>query len=90
MIKRYDTLIGMLSLEESIKIISAAPLNSEQEKGVESALNDRLGGAKFSVKYEVDPTIVGGLQIYFGDSFLDCSLTTRLNKVYTEVEAMTA
>jgi F-type H+-transporting ATPase subunit O len=89
MIRRYDTLVSLLSVEESIKVISAETLTAEQRKDVEGALNDRLSGGKFSVQYEVDPTIVGGLQIYFGDSFLDCSLATRLNRVFTEVEAMT-
>ena len=89
MIKRYDTLVSLLSVEESIKVISASVLTAEQKKGVENALNERLSGGKFSVQYEVDSSIVGGLQIYFGDSFLDCSLATRLNRVFTEVEAMT-
>jgi F-type H+-transporting ATPase subunit O len=89
MIRRYDNLVSLLSVEESIKVISASELTGEQKKGVEGALNDRLSGGKYSVQYEVDPSIVGGLQIYFGDSFLDCSLATRLNRVFTEVEAMT-
>ena len=89
MIRRYDTLVSLLSVEESIRVISAVTLDAEQRKGVESALNDRLSGAKYSVEYAVDASIVGGLQIYFGDSFLDCSLGTRLNRVFTEVEAMT-
>ena len=89
MIRRYDTLVNLLSVEESIKVISAEPLNADQKKDVESALNDRLSGGKYNVEYQVEPSIVGGLQIYFGDSFLDCSLGTRLNRVFTEVEAMT-
>ena len=89
MIRRYDSLVNILSVEESIKVISAETLNNEQIQGVEGALNERLSGAKYSVEYVVDPSIVGGLQIYFGDSFLDCSLGTRLNRVFNEVEAMT-
>lgn len=90
MIARYNSLVSMLSLEESIKVISAATLSADQQKQVEGALTDRLGGSKYSVKYEVDASIVGGLQIYFGDSFLDCSLATRLARVSNEVESMTA
>ena len=89
MIKRYDDMMSLLSVEEAIKVISATQLSAEQCKQVEQALNDRLSGAKYSIQYEVEPSIVGGLQVYFGNSFLDGSLATRLGRVSNEVESMT-
>ena len=89
MIRRYDNLVSLLSVEEAIKVISATELTAEQRKEVELALDDRLSGAKYSVQYEIDPEIMGGLQVYFGNSFLDGSLANRLNRVSNEVESMT-
>lgn len=88
MIKRFDNLMRMLSKEESVRVISAVDLGSEQRSQVHSALRDRLGVDDFDVTYEVDATIVGGLQVYFGNSFLDCSLASRLNRVYNEVDGL--
>ena len=88
MIRRYDDLIKQLSKEESIKVISASALNESDRTRVEDALVERIGSRNFQVEYEVDEDIVGGLQVYFGNSFLDCSLATRLQRVQTEVESI--
>ena len=88
MITRFDALMSMLSKEEAVRVISAVDLGAEQQSQVRSALRDRLGADDFTVTYEVDPSIVGGLQVYFGNSFLDCSLNSRLNRVYNEVEGL--
>ena len=53
------------------------------------ALEVRLGHANFTVEYDVDPEILGGLQIYFGDSFLDCSLGTRITRIRDEISRIT-
>ena len=40
---------------------------------------------KFKVTYEVDPSILGGLQIFAGTNFLDCSLRSRMEKLKGEL-----
>jgi F-type H+-transporting ATPase subunit O len=35
-------------------------------------------GVNFTIKYEVDPSILGGLQMYSGNKFMDCSLFSRV------------
>lgn len=87
-ITRFNTLISLLSKEESVRVISALTLEAEQRNQVESALRERLGVDDFQVTYETDAAIMGGLQLYFGNTFLDCSLATRLNRVYSEVEGL--
>ena len=60
-------------------------LNDKEKEEVSKALGVRLGHANFTVEYEVNPEIMGGLQIYFGDSFLDCSLGTRITRIRDEI-----
>jgi F-type H+-transporting ATPase subunit O len=47
---------------------------------VESLKKGRKG-VSFKVSYEVDSTILGGLQIYSGSTFLDCSLSSRIERL---------
>jgi F-type H+-transporting ATPase subunit O len=42
-------------------------------------------GVRFKVTYEVDPAILGGLQIFAGSEFLDCSLRSRIEKLKSEL-----
>ena len=43
---------------------------------------------QFKISYEVDDKILGGLQIYSGSTFLDCSLRSRLDKLRSELAKM--
>ena len=88
MISRYNALIKQLSTNEPIKVISAEKLTSARQKLVEEALTMRVGNTDYTVEYEVDEAIIGGLQVYFGNSFLDCSLSARLNRVQNEVDGL--
>ena len=48
-----------------------------------SALGRGRPGVEFNVEYEVDSTIMGGLQAYSGSTFLDCSLRSRIERLKT-------
>jgi F-type H+-transporting ATPase subunit O len=52
----------------------------EQDK-VEGALKKNKPGVKFKITYEIDPAILGGLQIFAGSEFLDCSLRSRIERL---------
>lgn len=60
-------------------------MNKEEKEQVVQAYKRNKPDVKFKITYEVDPSILGGLQIYAGTSFLDCSLRSRLNKLKTEI-----
>lgn len=53
---------------------------------------DALGrgrpGVVFNVEYEVDSSILGGLQVYSGSTFLDCSLRSRIERLRSELEKL--
>jgi len=68
--------------EVEATIISAEPLNKTQEKAVSEAMKTQFPkGAKVVLKTEVNPSILGGLQIQIGDKFLDLSVGSRIEAV---------
>lgn len=46
-----------------------------------ASLKKNKPGVKFRVTYEVEPSILGGLQIFAGTEFLDCSLRSRMERL---------
>ena len=73
--------------EEKITIISAKDLSDEQKSKVVSALqaNPDNAGKQFTIDYEVDETIMGGLQMYTESEFMDMSLASRVDRISSEV-----
>lgn len=74
---------------ESVKVVSATKLSPEEEKQVEASMAEFSTDAKFDLHYEVDPAILGGLQLYFPTAFMDLSLKSRLDKIKEEVSILT-
>jgi F-type H+-transporting ATPase subunit O len=68
--------------EVEATIISAEPLNKTQTDAVATAMKSQFPeGAKVVLKTEVNPAILGGLQIQIGDKFLDLSVGSRIEEV---------
>jgi len=60
---KYAKLYQQFNKEEKITIISAAPLDADKKAQVVAALqaNPQNEGKQFTIDYEVDETILGGL-----------------------------
>ena len=68
--------------EVEATIISSEPLNKTQTAAVSEAMKSQFpSGAKVVLKTEVNPNILGGLQIQIGDKFLDLSVGSRIEEV---------
>ncbi|EGR28242.1 ATP synthase delta subunit precursor, putative [Ichthyophthirius multifiliis] len=83
--EKYIEYYRILNKQESITIISAKELNQEEKDKVEDGLKRGNQGVQFTVTYQVDSSILGGLQMYSGKNFLDCSLLSRINKLKSEI-----
>lgn len=59
------------------EITSAVELTSEERSGIQQRLLERFG-AGLEFKFNVDPSILGGLVIRVGDKLLDDSISSRL------------
>ena len=88
---RYSKLYQEFNKEEKVTIISAAELTAGQKEDVLAALraNPNNQGKEFTVEYQVDETILGGLQMYTESEFMDMSLASRLARLNEEVKTMT-
>lgn len=65
-----------LSIKKNVQELS----NSEKQK-VEAALKKRVGAGKTAVvSYKVSPTIMGGLQVAYGDAVLDYSVASKIGR----------
>lgn len=59
------------------EITSAVELTPEEQAGLQQRLSDQFG-AGLEFKFNVDPSILGGLVIRVGDKLLDDSVSSRL------------
>lgn len=66
-------------------MISAVELGKVERGKVIASLKKNKPGVRFKVTYEVDPAILGGLQIFAGSEFLDCSLRSRIERLKSEL-----
>jgi F0F1-type ATP synthase delta subunit len=86
--KTIDTYVlycKILNKEEDIRVISAVDLAKNDRERVVASLKKNKPGVRFKVTYEVDPAILGGLQIFAGSEFLDCSLRSRIERLKLEL-----
>jgi F-type H+-transporting ATPase subunit delta len=58
----------------------ARPIGDTQKLELESAVSKSLGRA-VSVDVEVDPALIGGLQLKMGSRLIDASIRTKLNNL---------
>ena len=88
--QKYRRYYAAFNKEEKITIISAEPLTTSQEGEVLAALqaNPANEGKAFTIEYQVDSAIVGGLQMYTESEFMDMSLASRVGQLQAEVAKM--
>ncbi len=88
--KKYCRSYLLLTKEEKISIIAAQELTAQEKADVKNALesNPENEGKIFIIDYSVNPNIIGGLQMYTENKFMDLSLTSRLDKIKEEVNKM--
>jgi F0F1-type ATP synthase delta subunit len=88
--KKYCRSYLLLTKEEKINIISSIELSDIEKQQVKTALesNPENEGKTFIIDYSVNSNIIGGLQMYTENKFMDLSLSSRLDKIKDEVNRM--
>lgn len=66
-------------------VTSAAKLNDQQKKDIESRLLQVTKYVKFEMNYDVDASLIGGLVIRIGDRVVDSSIRTKLANMSKEL-----
>ena len=85
MAKRYKEYMLAKEKREVVKVVSATALNDQEKDEVEAALRDYDTSKKYELSYDVDASILGGVQLYFPTAFMDLSLRSRLEKIRDEL-----
>ncbi len=88
--KKYIRAYLLLTKEEKITIISAQELTETEKAEVKKALlsNPANEGKTFIIDYSVNSNIIGGLQMYTENKFMDLSLSSRLDKIKDELNKL--
>jgi F-type H+-transporting ATPase subunit delta len=71
------------------QVISARPLDAEQQERLRAALARRVG-AEVALQLQHDPALIGGLVVRLGDLLLDGSVRTQLENLGASLRKGTA
>ncbi|KAK4415536.1 ATP synthase subunit O, mitochondrial [Sesamum alatum] len=78
MAQRFSELTMAHRGEVKATVTSVIPLPPEEEKELKETLQEILGkGKKVKVEQKIDPSILGGLVVEFGQKVFDMSIKTR-------------
>ena len=78
----YASLMKAKRGQVDATIISADPLTKAQSDQIAAAIKANSQGAKeVVISSEVDPSIMGGIQVQIGDQFLDLSVKSRIEEL---------
>ncbi len=59
-------------------VTTAIPLNEEEQKTIREKL-EAFCELKFDLKFKVDPALIGGVKVKYGDILMDTTLSTYIN-----------
>ncbi|KAH9710140.1 ATP synthase subunit o [Citrus sinensis] len=80
--KRFVELTMAHKGEVKVTVTSVIPLPPEEEKELKETLQETLGqGKKVKVEQKVDPSILGGLVVEFGQKVFDMSIKSRARQM---------
>ncbi len=84
----YEELMAASKGQVNAVIISAEPLDKATLAKATKAVTGMLAANQTAnVTTEVDPTIIGGLQVKIGDQFMDLSVSSRIQAVQKVLES---
>ncbi len=66
---------------ETIRVVSPLPLTEEQRDIIREKLSRVVKTGLFSIEEEVDPSLIGGIVVFFRDMIIDCSVKTQLQRM---------
>lgn len=66
--------------------ISASELSAEEVQALQERV-ERLAGGRVELHFEVDPALLGGVQLRLGDRLIDGSVRGRLERLRNELAA---
>lgn len=76
----FNVAYAALEKTSNVVLVTAVPVEAEFEQKLAQRLSDRLQ-RKIKIENEIDPAILGGMQIRMGDQVMDLSVYGKLNRL---------
>ncbi len=86
-VSEYKRLLDKAKNMELMEVTVAAPLSPALESELEIKLSDFIG-KKIRLQTRVDPKILGGLVLRWGDQVLDASVKKKLEQIGTHLKTV--
>ncbi|MBC7218468.1 MAG: F0F1 ATP synthase subunit delta [Candidatus Caldatribacterium sp.] len=70
--------------EERVRVLVPFPLTEEQKEIIYAKLS-RIIPKPFVLEEEIDPSLIGGVVILWGELLIDCSVKTQLERLREQI-----
>jgi F-type H+-transporting ATPase subunit delta len=70
---------------EKVTVQSAVPISEHDEQSIKQYIKQKTGAKTIELHSEINPSVIGGLVIKFGDNLLDTSIAGKLRKLKKEL-----
>jgi len=70
---------------EKVSVQTASPLSNDDQKHIQQYVLKATGAKSVEIDAQINPTIIGGMVIKFGDNLLDTSIAAKLRKLKKEL-----
>lgn len=70
---------------EKVTVQSTAPVSEQDKQSIKQFIKQKTGAKEIELHTEINPDVIGGLVIKFGDNLLDSSIAAKLRKLKKEL-----
>ncbi len=70
---------------EKVTVQSAVKISEHDEQSIKQFIKQKTGAREIELHSEINPSVIGGLVIKFGDNLLDTSIAAKLRKLKKEL-----
>ncbi|MEI8196888.1 MAG: ATP synthase F1 subunit delta [Phycisphaerae bacterium] len=82
--RAFEAILDRLAGKVEVQLTTAQPMAPERVERITAAIAASLGKQPV-LKVTVDPTLIGGLRLRIGDTLIDGSVETQLEKLNTQL-----
>jgi F-type H+-transporting ATPase subunit delta len=85
-VEGFETLLRKMGGHVAVELTTASELSPEVIQRVTAALGANLGGKTVDMKVKTDPALIGGMTLVIGDTLIDGSVATQLERIEEQLK----
>lgn len=85
-VEGFETLLRKMGGHVAVELTTASELSPEVIQRVTAALGANLGGKTVDMKVKTDPALIGGMTLMIGDTLIDGSVATQLERIEEQLK----